>query len=37
VISAKQEATRARRAATLVALSARGEFIPQSLVKRRVR
>jgi uncharacterized protein YdeI (YjbR/CyaY-like superfamily) len=37
VISAKQEATRARRAATLVALSARGEFIPQFLVKRRVR
>jgi uncharacterized protein YdeI (YjbR/CyaY-like superfamily) len=37
VISAKQEATRARRAATLVALSARGEFIPQFLAKRRAR
>jgi uncharacterized protein YdeI (YjbR/CyaY-like superfamily) len=37
VISARQEATRARRAATLIALSARGEFIPQFLAKRRGR
>lgn len=37
VISAKQEATRARRAALLVVLSARGEFIPQFLAKRRAR
>ena len=37
VISAKQEATRARRAATLIALSARREFIPQFLAKRRPR
>ena len=34
VISAKQEATRTRRAATLIELSARGQLIPQFRVRR---